>query len=110
MKNGGDVDTLGLEADLQWLPVENLLLTGTFTWLDAEFASDYRVGNRQLRPLLGLGNLQGRQDINDPDSQFDFSGWRPALSPEFSFGLSATYDFYLPNGSSLSAIGERELR
>jgi len=101
-ENGGDVETMGLEADLRWLPVENLLITGTFAWLDSEFASGYRIGNERLRPLLGLGNLQGRQDINDPDSQFDFSGWAPALSPEFSFGFSATYDFFLPNDSTLS--------
>ncbi|MBG9996345.1 TonB-dependent receptor [Pseudoalteromonas sp. NZS127_1] len=100
-ENGGDVETKGLEADLQWVPIDNLTLTGTLSLLDSEFADGYAVGNEQLRPLLALGNQGGRQDINDNSSQFSFEGWRPAMAPEYSMGLSARYEFSLGGDSYL---------
>ncbi|WP_274620697.1 TonB-dependent receptor [Colwellia maritima] len=71
-ENGGSIETQGIEMDLQWYPTDSLSINGTFTWLNAEFSDDYAVGNDQLRPLLGLGNFEGRQDINDNNSQFSF--------------------------------------
>jgi outer membrane receptor protein involved in Fe transport len=100
-ENGGGIDTKGIELDMQWYPIDNLAVTGTFTWLDAEFSSDYAVGNEQLRPLLGLGNFEGRQDINDNNSQFSFAGWSPAMAPEYTVGLAANYEFGLSNGGAL---------
>jgi outer membrane receptor protein involved in Fe transport len=100
-ENGGSIDTTGLEADLQWYPTQQLSLSGTFTWLNAEFSDDYSVGNELLRPLLGLGNIEGRQDVNDNSSQFSFAGWSPAMAPEFTLGLGATYEIDLGNGALL---------
>ncbi len=100
-ENGGDSDTMGFEADMQWAATEDLLITATFAWIDAEFDDNYEVGNALLRPLLGLGNIDGRQDVNDPNSSFSFGGWTPALTPEFTLGVSATYDIKL-KGSTLS--------
>jgi len=100
-ENGGSIDTTGVEVDLQWYPADNLSVSGTFTWLDAEFSDDYAVGNSQLRPLLGLGNFEGRQDINDNDSQFSFAGWSPAMAPEYTIGLSANYEITLSNDGAL---------
>ena len=100
-ENGGGIDTKGIELDMQWYPIDNLAVTGTFTWLDAEFSDDYAVGNDQLRPLLGLGNFEGRQDINDNNSQFSFAGWSPAMAPEYTVGLAANYEFGLSNGGAL---------
>jgi outer membrane receptor protein involved in Fe transport len=101
-ENGGDIDTTGVEVEMQWAPSDNLYISGTLAWLDAEFASDYLVGNDLLRPLLGLGNIEGRQDINDPTSRFSFAGWAPALSPEYTVGLSGVYDIHLSGGSVLT--------
>lgn len=100
-ENGGSIETSGVEVDLQWYPSDNLSINGTFTWLDAEFSDDYAVGNDQLRPLLGLGNFEGRQDINDNNSQFSFAGWSPAMAPEYTLGLAATYEVELDNGGFL---------
>ncbi len=94
-ENGGDVTTNGLEAELQWLPVENLTISANLSLLDSEFDDGFKVGNELLRPLLGLGNFEDRQDVNDNASQFDFSGWSPAMAPDYSIGLSANYEFYL---------------
>lgn len=100
-ENGGSIETVGVEVDLQWYPVDNLAVSGTFTWLDAEFSDDYAVGNSELRPLLGLGNFEGRQDINDNNSQFSFAGWSPAMAPEYTIGFSANYEFALSNDGAL---------
>ncbi|GGD58475.1 TonB-dependent receptor [Lacimicrobium alkaliphilum] len=97
-ENGGDVSTYGLEADLQWRPTHALTINSTLSLLDSEFSNDYAVGNSDLRPLLGLGNFQGRQDINDPNSQFSFKGWSPAMSPGYTFGLSGRYEIELDEG------------
>lgn len=98
-ENGGGIDTTGIEVDLQWYPTNTLSLSGTFTWLDAKFSDDYAVGNSLLRPLLGLGNIEGRQDINDNNSKFSFAGWSPAMAPEYTIGLGATYEVYLGDNS-----------
>lgn len=100
-ENGGSIETQGVEVDMQWYPTDSLSINGTFTWLDAEFSDDYAVGNDQLRPLLGLGNFEGRQDINDNNSQFSFAGWSPAMAPEYTIGLSANYEIELENGGAL---------
>ena len=100
-ENGGSIDTIGVEVDVQWYPTDELSLTGTLAWLDSEFSDDFAVGNSLLRPLLGLGNIEGRQDINDNNSQFSFAGWSPAMSPEYSIGLAATYEVDLGNGAFL---------
>ena len=100
-ENGGGVDTTGIELDVQWYPTDSLTLSSTLTWLDAEFSKDYAVGNSLLRPLLGLGNIEGRQDINDNNSKFSFAGWSPAMSPEYTIGLAATYEIDLGDGAYL---------
>lgn len=100
-ENGGSLESFGTEVELQWYPLEGLTLSGSFTYLDSEFSDDFAVGNAQLRPLLGLGNLDGRQDVNDNQSQFSFAGWRPAMSPEYTLGFTTTYEYYLGEESYL---------
>jgi iron complex outermembrane receptor protein len=100
-ENGGDVNTYGLEADLQWYPIDELSISSTISLLNSQFSDDFEVGNSDLRPLLGLANLEGRQDVNDNNSKFSFSGWSPAMSPKYSIGLAATYEFDLGGSSYL---------
>lgn len=94
-ENGGGIESVGAEVEIQWYPIEGLSLSGSLAYLDSTFSDDYAVGNAELRPLLGLGNLEGRQDINDNNSQFSFKDWRPAMSPEYTLGLAATYEHHL---------------
>ncbi|NQZ09139.1 MAG: TonB-dependent receptor [Algicola sp.] len=101
-ENGGGVKSMGVELDLQWLPIDSLLLTASMAYSDAEFKEGFNLGNTQLRPLLGLGNFEGRQDVNDNNSQFSFSGWTPAMSPQYTVGLSASYEIYLGEESYLT--------
>jgi len=92
-ENGGAINSKGIEAQLNWQPLSNLVINSAFTWLNSQFSESYKVGNPQLRPLLGLGDLDGRQDINNPNSQFSFDGWRPAMSPEYTANLSFRYEY-----------------
>lgn len=101
-QNGGDSQTTGLEVEMQYAPEKHWRLGASFAWMDAEFDDSYRVGTNLINPLLGLGNYEGRQDINDPNSTFSFAGWRPAMSPEFTIALNGSYDFKLANGSTLT--------
>jgi len=101
-ENGGDVTSWGFEADVEWQATDALIFTSTLSLLNAEFDDDFAVGNSLLRPLLGLGNIEGRQDINDPDSQFNFGGWSPAMSPDYTIGLTGRYEFELSNGGYLT--------
>jgi iron complex outermembrane recepter protein len=94
-ENGGSVESIGAEVEIQWYPTDGLSLSGSLAYLDSEFSDDYAVGNSELRPLLGLGNLEGRQDVNDNNSQFSFKGWSPAMSPEYTLGFAATYEHHL---------------
>ncbi len=101
-ENGGDVTAKGLELEFSWIPYDDTKIVAQYTWLKAQFSDDYKVGNSALQPLLGLGNLQNRQDINDKNSQFSFAGWQPAMSPEHSIGLSVYYDFNLSSGDLIT--------
>ena len=103
-ENGGDVDSTGAEVEMLWAPNPDLLVDASLTWLNSEFGSNYNVGSTRLRPLLGLGNIDGRQDVtiaaanlNNENSQFNFGGWTPALSPELTLGFGFTYDIYRGN-------------
>ncbi len=101
-ENGGDIASLGLDLALFWLPMDDMRLSANMTWIDALFSDDFKVGNAALRPLLGLGNLDGRQDINDHTSQFSFARWQPAMTSEYTLGFSALYHFYLDEASYLT--------
>ena len=101
-ENGGAVDTTGLEVEMLWAPSDDLYISANLAWLNAEFASDYLIGNTLVRPLLGLGNIEGRQDINDANSRFSFAGWAPALAPEYTLSFAAVYDIHMSGGSVLS--------
>ena len=104
-ENGGDSTTFGVEADLRWLPSPNLLVTGTAAFIDAEFDANYKVGNQALRPLLGLGNQGGRQNINagpGEDPTFSFSGYKPALSPDYQIGVGLNYFHEFSSGAVLT--------
>jgi outer membrane receptor protein involved in Fe transport len=102
-QNGGDVHASGLDLELEWLASKQLNITSYLAYLDAQFANHYLVGSDSTKPLLGLGNFEGRQDINDSQSRFDFSGWQPAFSPRYAMGLTFLHTQPLINDNWLSS-------
>ena len=81
MGTAGDLEAKGVEAEIQWLPGSRWNISANLAWLDAQFA------NYQVAAIEGLGDLDGRSTTNS----LSLDGWRPALSPEWSFGLQASY-------------------
>ncbi len=89
-ENGGEVDAMGLEVELRWLPAPHWEITANAAFTDATFG-DYGISS-----LAGLGSAEGRQNLNDPNRPLlSLKGWSPALSPEFSVGLQIGRDFQL---------------
>ena len=96
-ESGGAINAKGLEAELHWTPDGRWNISATLSFLDAEF------GDYTLSEINGLGNLGGRQNLDDNQTGLlQLKGWTPAMSPEFTFGLQIGYDFLLPNGSRLT--------
>lgn len=97
-ESGGELDSAGLEVELDWIPSENWRVSGTLAYMDAEFG-DYNISK-----INGMGDLGGRQDLNDPQSLLSLDGWSPALSPEWSASVQVSYDFVLTGGSMVTPI------
>ncbi len=81
MGTAGDMESKGVEAEMQWLPGSRWNISANLAWLDAQFT------RYQVPAIDGLGDLEGRNTGNG----LSLDGWRPALSPEWSFGLQASY-------------------
>lgn len=94
LSTAGDMEAKGLEAEIEWLPGNRWNISANFAWLDAQF-TNYRV------PVLaGLGELDGRSS----GDSLDLDGWQPEFSPEWSFGLQASYLFNLGRWGSLTPM------
>ena len=94
MSTGGDMESKGVEAEIQWLPGSRWNISANLAWLDAKFK------NYEVPGLAGLGYIEGHTN----GDMLSLDGWRPALSPEWSFGLQASYIFDLGTGGTLTPM------
>ncbi len=94
MSTGGDMESKGVEAEIQWLPGSRWNISANLAWLDAKF-NDYEVP-----AIAGLGYIEGHT-MGDTIS---LEGWRPALSPEWSFTAQASYIFDIGKGGTLTPM------
>ena len=94
MSTGGAMESKGLEAEIQWLPGSRWNISANLAWLDAKF-TDYDVP-----AIAGLGYIEG----HTMGDTLSLNGWRPALSPEWSMGLQASYIFNLGRGGLLTPM------
>ncbi len=98
-ENGGAVDVTGIEVEMNWVP------GGNSNWhVGAQLAlMDAEIGNYQIGKIFGVGDLGGRQDLDDPDALFlSLKGMRPAMSPEFTLGSQVSYNWALDNNSVIT--------
>jgi outer membrane receptor protein involved in Fe transport len=72
--NAADAEIYGLEGDISWLPTENLMITGAFSYLDTEIT-----------------------DVNTPTSDVR-DGDELAYAPDFQANVRARYTWYLQGG------------
>jgi iron complex outermembrane receptor protein len=94
MSTGGDMESKGFEAELQWLPGTRWNISANLAWLDAKF------NNYQVPAIAGLGYIEG----HSMGDTLSLEGWRPAMSPEWSFGLQASYIFDVGKGGTLTPM------
>ncbi|MFT5705540.1 MAG: iron complex outermembrane receptor protein [Shewanella sp.] len=79
--NAAEIETIGAELDLQWVPIDGLKLTSGVGWVDAELKSD-------LTLKTGIGEVQ-------------LQGNRPAFNPKYTYNGQARYAWDLNNGYDL---------
>lgn len=70
-RNVDESETFGFEADLTWLPTDNLELSLGYAYLDAEFTETDRV--MTTISTAGPISLQGNTPVNSPENQFNLS-------------------------------------
>lgn len=92
LTNLGDVETLGAELDLRWLPLEGLDLRLGLGWLDTEVTDVARTSDNP-DVITGVTNIFSQV--------VDIKGNEINNAPNFSANLFARYDFNL--SSSLGA-------
>ncbi len=80
LTNAGEIETTGLELELDATPIDAVRITGSFSWMDAEF-QQFIVGNPFV--LGGDPNLAG--------NRVNINGSQVALSPEFKINLAGSY-------------------
>lgn len=87
--NGGDIEADGFEIELLVLPLADMQVAFNAAWVDAEYGE--------------FGSSNPYQLQNGVVNNFvDLAGERAPFTPEFSFNISAFYDFVLGNGSILT--------
>jgi hypothetical protein len=65
--------------------------------MDAEF------GNFEVAKINGVGDLGGRQDLDNPDApNLQLKGMSPAMSPDFTLGSQVSYNWELGNNSVIT--------
>jgi len=102
VQNAAEVETRGVEADLQWSPMDGLVISAAATYLDATYA-DFR--NAPCWTVSGTepvdrGNCVGR---GTPTASRDATGDTNMFSPEWAYNLNV--DYRRPLGASLEARG-----
>ena len=92
-ENGGEIDTYGLEVELQWRPDDRWNISANVSLMDSEF------GEYNISKVAGLGDAGGRQSLTDANRPLlSLEGWTPALAPDFTAGLQVSYDFPFMGG------------
>ena len=98
-QNGGAVDVKGIEVEMNWVPGgdSNWNVGAQLALMDAEF------GSYEVAKINGVGDLGGRQDLDNPDApNLQLKGMSPAMSPNFTLGSQVSYNWELGNNSVIT--------
>jgi len=88
-RNGGDIQSNGIDLELQYLPTDEWALGFTVAWLDAEYGEFGQTSPYQLN----------RGVITTFESQ---NGTTPGWSPKLMANFNAAYTFTLANGGTVT--------
>lgn len=94
-ESGGEVDTWGVEAELNWAPNENLRIRGAAAYMNSEF------GDYDISWVAGLEQLESRRTAG---GNLSLKGFTPALSPEWTWTVQASYDIHLGGGTLMPLV------
>ncbi|MEM1143163.1 MAG: TonB-dependent receptor [Pseudomonadota bacterium] len=102
VQNAAEVETSGIEMDLQWAPIDGLVISLAGTYLDAAY-SDFP--NAPCWTVTGTEPIDRGNCVNRdaPDASRDASGDTNLFSPEFAYNINV--DYRMPIGASLEARG-----
>ncbi len=56
--NAGQADIWGVEGEVQWLPIDDLILSGSGAYTDAQLSQDYCKGSCALNPVQAPSGTQ----------------------------------------------------
>jgi iron complex outermembrane receptor protein len=94
-ESGGEVDTYGVEVEMNWLLGDAWRIDGTLAYMNSEF------GDYEISWVNGLDQFSDRRT---DDGNLSLEGMTPALSPEWTASLQVSYDFQLSGGSRLTPL------
>lgn len=86
--NIGDAEVKGMEADLDWLPSEHVVLSAGGTYVHAVTTTDF-CGENKVQGTPGYGQLLP----SCPGTASAPSGTRLPITPDFKGNLTARYNF-----------------
>lgn len=87
--NGGEIESTGLEAELTWIPTEQLFISAGLSLVDSEYGA--------------FGAANPFEQVNGVDQAFlDLEGETPPWAPEVTLSLSIGYDIDLGDAGSLT--------
>lgn len=87
--NGGEIETLGLEADITWIPTDQWIVTAGLSIMDNEYG-EFGAGN----PFV---------QANGVDTVFlDLEDDTPPWAPDYTLSLSVGYDLDLGDMGNLT--------
>jgi len=89
--NAASASLTGVELEYNWAATENLRLMGHAAWMPTAKFDDYPNApfDPAFLPLSGT---------------VDLSGGRMPDAPKYEFSITGTYDYFLPNGATLSPV------
>lgn len=88
-ENAAEAEITGFEAEMTWVPTDNLRIDGSITYLEAEFG-DYISTDPFKTVFQQLGLIPPGVDLSE-----NLNGNRMVQSPEWSGSIGVTYDFEL---------------
>jgi outer membrane receptor protein involved in Fe transport len=89
--NAASAISQGVEGDVRWRPLDQLMLSASAAYLDAEF-DEYPDAPCYALQTVADGCINNLQDLSGQDLQF---------APEWKFTIDGTYTWTLPNNMAL---------
>ncbi|TXS96451.1 TonB-dependent receptor [Parahaliea maris] len=92
-ENAADAKLYGLDLDVTWIPTNSLSIDFGLNLIDSEY-KDYDANAKVFRETIGIPGFGAMVDV-----PYDASGDSMLRASEFSYYVSANYEFNLSHGT-----------